>query len=365
MKNVLGAASVIGLAAVAAPVAAAEPVIVWRAAATLTVEGKGWNDTEAFYHRLPAHAKSQVIESVWWLSTNSAGMAVRFVTDARQIHARWNLTSDSLAMNHMAATGVSGLDLYVRLDGKWRWLGVGRPNGQENEATLVSYLPEGKREYILYLPLYNGVTKVEVGVPDGSTLETAPPRTLDVKPVVFYGTSITQGGCATRPGMAYTAIIGRSLDIPIINLGFSGNGRGEHEMSDLLAELDPSVYVIDAMPNMAADTVDERIRYMLKAIHTKHPNTPVIIVEHPIFTSAFNLARGAKAGESWNKVLAKIYRDTAPSWNGRLFYVKGDKLLGTDGESTVDGIHPTDVGFIQMAKVITPVVKKALDVSVR
>lgn len=353
----LGLAFAVG-AATAPPALAA---IRWRDAADLTVEGRGWNDTASFYHRLPARAKEIVIPSVWDLSTNSAGIVVRFVTDSPEIHARWTLAGGSLAMNHMPATGVSGLDLYVRHKGRWRFVAVGRPNAQENEAALITGMPAGKREYALYLPLYNGVSAVEVGVAEGRSLEAAPPRTA--RPVVFYGTSITQGGCASRPGMAYPAIIGRDLDIPTVNLGFSGNGRGEPEVSDLLAELDASVFVIDAMPNMAPDTVDERIRYMLNALRAKHPNTPVIIVEHPVFTSAFNLERGAKSSAAWNDVLMKIYRDNRAAWDGRLFYVKGDRLFGTDGESTVDGIHPTDVGFQRMAAIIGPVVRKALQKS--
>lgn len=362
MNTILGAVlmTVLAAATCAAQAGANDNAIKWHDAAGLTVEGRGWTDTKDFYNRLPAKAKSIVIGSVWDLSTNSAGIAIRFLTDATGIHARWKLTSSNLSMNHMAATGMSGLDLYVRYEGQWRWLAVGRPTGQENEVTLISGLPAGKREYALYLPLYNGVTSVEIGVPKGCTIETAPPRTRDIKPVVFYGTSITQGGCATRPGMAYPAIVGRRLDVPTVNLGFSGNGRGEHEVSDLLAELDPSVYVIDAMPNMAPDTVDDRIRYMLKTIHAKHPDTPVVIVEHPIFTSAFNAARGREASAAWNSILTQIYKDNAKDWGGRLHYVKCDKLMGSDGEATVDGVHPTDVGFLRMADVLTPVIKKAL-----
>ncbi|HEY3265382.1 MAG TPA: SGNH/GDSL hydrolase family protein [Armatimonadota bacterium] len=362
LKMMLFAAVAMGLSAAtcAAQAAASGKSIVWHDAAGLTVEGRGWNDTESFYHRLPARAKAIVIPPVWGLATNSAGIVVRFVSDATAIQARWTLNNAELAMNHMAATGVSGIDLYVRLKGKWQWLAVGRPTGQQNEVALISNMPEGLREYALYLPLYNGVSRVELGVPDDAKLDLAPPRARDFKPVVFYGSSITQGGCASRPGMAYPAIIGRALDIPTINLGFSGNGRCEHEVADLLAELDPSAYVIDALPNMDADTVDDRINYLLKAIRAKHPESPVILVEHAIFPSAFNRAKGPEASATWNRALAKVYRDNAPEWNGRLRYVKCDKLMGDDGEATVDGIHPTDVGFLRMAAVLTPAVKKAL-----
>src|SRR5690606_23832370 len=183
---------------------------------------------------------------------------VRFATDSPDISTRWTLTSDRMALTHMPATGVSGLDLYVRLDGGWRWLAVGQPRrGKTNTVALVSGLPPAKREYLLYLPLYNGVSSVELGIPEGKTISKAPPRT--VKPVVFYGTSITQGGCASRTGMVHTAILGRWLDCGVINLGFSGNGKMEPEMADLLAELDPSVYVLDCLPNMNSSEVTERV----------------------------------------------------------------------------------------------------------
>jgi hypothetical protein len=368
VKTILGAA-LIGLLAVAvnaAQAATKEDPIMWRDAATLTVEGRGWSDTKGFYDRLPAKAESIVIPSVWWLSMDSAGMVVRFVTDATEINVRWDLISSSLAMNHMAATGVSGVDLYIRYQGKnWRWLAVGKPNEQHNEATLVSGLPAKMNEYSLYLPLYNGVSKVEIGVPEGAVINPAPARTRDVKPVLFYGTSITQGGCACRPGMAYTNIIGRKLDVPIINLGFSGNGRCEHDVADLLTELDPSVFVVDSLPNMNAEWVEDRISYLLKVFHEKHPDTPVVMVEHPVFSGSYIWSPGTTASDRFNKPFEKVYKENAPSWKGKLYYVKCGNLYGDDSECTVDGIHPTDVGFMRMADTIAPVVKKALDDSAK
>lgn len=337
--------------------AEAAETIVRHDASSLTVEGKGWTDTAAFYDRLPARAEATVPDGVWGLSHHSAGMAVRFVSNAPRIMARWKLLNANLAMPHMPATGVSGLDLYIRHDGKWRWVGAGRPEARENECALISGLVPRDREFILYLPLYNGVTSVEIGVPEGSEIRPAPPRA--VKPVVFYGTSITQGGCASRPGMAYPAIIGRKLDVPTINLGFSGNGRCEHEMADLLAEPDPSVYVIDPLPNMTEDTIEERVGYLLKTLRAKHPSTPVILVENVIYQYAYAQSDEAPRHVRSNRALARVYKAAAPEWGGRLYYVKCDKLLGSDGEGTVDGVHPTDVGFIRMADALGRVVGAA------
>ncbi len=174
-------------------------MILWYDLRELDIEGKGWQDTKAPYDRLPARAEGKVRPPVWGLSRNSAGLCARFVTDAPAIQARWTLTSSRLAMPHMPATGVSGLDLYVRLsgDGRWHWLGVGQPREQSKDqttftSTLAGGLPAGQREYLLYLPLYNGVSSVEIGIAKTATLARGPDRPRErQKPIVFYGTSIT------------------------------------------------------------------------------------------------------------------------------------------------------------------------------
>jgi hypothetical protein len=170
--------------------------ILWYDLRLLDIEGKGWSETQNPYDRLPAKAKGVVPAPVWDLAGNSAGMCVRFVTDATALHARWTLTSDKLAMPHMPATGVSGLDLYVRSEkNKWQWLAIGWPTQKSNSSQLVGGLSPGKREFLLYLPLYNGVLSVKIGIPNGSSLAKGPARPAERgKPILFYGTSITQGG---------------------------------------------------------------------------------------------------------------------------------------------------------------------------
>jgi len=170
------------------------PAIRWADIRPLGVEGRGWDDTKHFYDRLPARAEGLVRKPVWDLSQNSAGLCVRFVTDATKIRARWAVTDPWLYLPNITAIGKSGLDLYVRTDQGWHWLAVGQPTAQTNEVTLVENLIPGKREYLLYLPLYNGTKFVELGVPAGAVLEKAPPwGPGERKPIVFYGTSILQG----------------------------------------------------------------------------------------------------------------------------------------------------------------------------
>lgn len=336
--------------------------ILWYDVRELGVEGQGWTETKTPFDRLPAKAEGVVRAPVWGLSRHSAGLAVRFTTDAPAIHARWTLTSASLAMPHMPATGVSGLDLYVKSDGKWRWLANGRPGAQTNTQALAQGLPEGKRDYLLYLPLYNGVSSVEIGIPKGRSLEKSTPRdSARQKPIVFYGTSITQGGCASRPGMVHTAILGRQLDYPVINLGFSGNGKMEPEVAKLLAELDPACYVIDCLPNMNGTEVAERAGPLVETIRKAHPKTPIVLVEDRTFTNAFLFASKQKHHADSRAALKKTFDRLAPE-DKNLYYLKGDDLLGDDGEGTVDSSHPTDLGFVRQAAafraVLEPVLKK-------
>jgi hypothetical protein len=336
---------------------------LWYDIRELGVEGQGWKETKAPFDRLPAKAEGVVRDAVWGLSRHSAGLCVRFVTDATNIQARWTVTSDRLAMPHMAATGVSGLDLYVKVDGRWRWLAVGQPRqAPTNTAQLASNLPPGNREYTLYLPLYNGVSSVEVGIPPGSRLAVAPPRAT-TKPVVFYGTSITQGGCASRTGMVHTAILGRWLDCPVINLGFSGNGKMEPELAALMAELDPAVYVLDCLPNLSPAETSERVVPFVETLRKARPQTPILLVEDRNYTDAFLVSSRRERNEGNHAALRQAHQKLVSQGVEYLYYLPGDNLLGDDGEGAVDGSHPTDLGFLRQAeafeKVLSPLLGRS------
>ncbi|MGE5192323.1 MAG: SGNH/GDSL hydrolase family protein [Deltaproteobacteria bacterium] len=334
---------------------------LWYDLRLLDVEGKGWTDTKAFYDRLPGKAEGVVREPVWNLSRQSAGLCARFVTDANALTARWTLTSANLAMPHMPATGVSGLDLYVKHDGRWRWLAVGFPKEQTNRVALANALPAGEREFLLYLPLYNGVSSVEIGLPKQAKLAKADPYGPgNRKPIVFYGTSITQGGCASRPGMVHTAILQRRLGFPVINLGFSGNGRMEPEMATLFAELDPAVYVLDCLPNMTAAEVAERVEPFVKTLRQAHPDTPILFVEDRSYTDSFLVASKRQRNAESRAALKAAYERLTKTGTRHLAYLTGEELLGDDGEGTVDSSHPTDLGFVRQADAFEKALKPLL-----
>jgi GDSL-like Lipase/Acylhydrolase family/N-terminus of Esterase_SGNH_hydro-type len=324
---------------------------LWYDVRLLPIEGQGWKDTKSPYDRLPTKAEGVVRGAVWDLSRNSSGIAVPFVTDATTIHARWTLTSDRLAMPHMPATGVSGLDLYVRDDkGTWRWLACAAPTKLENSAQLVSGIPEGQRTYLLYLPLYNSVSSVEIGIERGKTLSPAAERPEGKqKPIVFYGTSITHGACASRPGMVHTAIVGRRFDRPVINLGFSGNGRMETEVAALLAEIDAAVYVVDCLPNIGADEVLARTKPCVEILRKAHAETPIVLVEDRSYGDSHLVTAKAERNRTSRVALRKVYDELKAAGDKHLYYLEGERLLGDDNEGTVDSSHPTDLGFMRQA----------------
>lgn len=333
--------------------------VVWYDLLHLGLEGQGWPDVKEAYDRLPARAEGVVRDAVWSLSRHSAGLCARFVTDSQKISARWCLRNANLAMPHMPATGVSGLDLYARTEEGWRWVANGRPNAATNELVLLPNGPDGFQEYLLYLPLYNGVEKVELGIEPGKTLGKAPNRAK--KPIIFYGTSITQGGCASRPGMAHPAIIGRWLDAPVINLGFSGNGKMDPEIGDLLVEVDPSVYIIDCCPNMDAELIAERTAPLVKKLREARPKTPILLVESIEHQRGWFHERTRKGSESKNEALRTAYRGLIEEGVPGLHYLGYEKLLGFDSEGTVDGVHPTDLGFRRLAEAFEPVLRPLVE----
>jgi len=340
--------------------------IGWTDIRTLGVEGRGFEKTKSYFDRLPASAEKLVRPPVWSLSQDSAGMSVRFVTSATTLHARWTLRRARLALPHMAATGVSGIDLYVR-DGKgrWRWLACGFPTRTPtNSVRLVTGIPAGSREYMLYLPLYNGVTSVELGVPEGKTIDKAPsrPRT-HARPILFYGTSITHGACASRPGMTHPAMLGRRYKRPVINLGFSGNGRMEIELAELLAQLDPAVYVLDCLPNMRAAEVSKRVGPFVRRLRKTRPGTPIVLVEDRSYADSFLVTSKKERNDSSRKALTEEYQKLQRDGVAGLHYLPGADLLGDDGEGTVDSSHPNDLGFMRQAAAFAKVLGPLLESS--
>jgi lysophospholipase L1-like esterase len=340
--------TVICLAAVTVASVACAQQIAWHDCKEIGVEGKGFTDTPGFYDRIPARYEGKVSPNVWNLSHNSAGICVRFTTNAPAIDVRWTVNSNTLSMSHMPATGVSGVDLYAKIDGCWKFVAVGMPPAVTNSAHFG--LPSAE-QYLLYLPLYNGLKSVEIGIPQGAKIAAA--KISDaIKPIVVYGTSITQGGCASRPGMAWTSIVGRKLNVPVINLGFSGSGLMEPVMSDLLLELDPSVYVLDCIWNMSPQLVAERVEPFVKKLRAARPETPILLAEDCQFQDVSPTEKG--------KILRDVYKKLTADGVKKVYFLSNKGMLGTDCEGTVDGCHPNDLGMLRIADVFTATLRPLL-----
>jgi hypothetical protein len=337
--------------------------LAWHPVTDWGVEGRILPDQPraSWFDRFPQSAEGHVTQNVWNLSRHSSGMMARFKTDATAIHVHYKVTNANLAMPHMPATGVSGVDLYARDDmGTWRWVQVTRPSKQEMNVELASGLKPGLREYAVYLPLYNGVEFLRIGVADGSEFEPLPPRE---RPIVFYGTSITHGACASRPGMVHTAILGRQFDMPVVNLGFSGNGKMDAEVGEYLIQLDAAVYVIDCLPNMNADLVTERCVPLVKQLRAAKPDTPIVLVEDRRNTNSWITPARDAHHTANHAALREAFTSLQAEKIAGLFYIEGDHLYGDDSDGATDGSHASDLGFMRQAEVFAPVLRQALGLS--
>jgi len=326
------------------------PKSIWSDCQSLEIQGKGWTNTESFYDRLPAKAKKSVPKQVWQLSKNTAGMSIHFTTDASSIELKWKLLSEKLAIPKMLANAVSGLDLYSRhKDQNWQFVQNAQPDSLTNTA---SFRLNQAAEYMLYLPLYNGIDSVQIAVPEAKKIASPDKsKTKTRKPVVFYGTSITQGACASRPGMAAVAIVGRKLNVPVINLGFAGNARMELALAELIAELDASVYVIDCLWNMTDKDIHERFEPFVKKLRQLRPSTPILLAEDSSYKNHSPTSKGI--------IVRSIYQKLKEQAITNLHFLPNRLMLGTDTEGTIDAVHPNDLGMMRLADVfvnaLTPI----------
>lgn len=323
------------------------------------IQNQGWNEDGGNYYRLPLRAKGKVRDKVWSLAGESAGLAIRFKTDAKDIKVKYKATG-GYSMPHMPATGVSGVDLYRDVDkgfcfGDYSFGDTIRYDYHIDRGSNVGR----EQEYTLYLPLYNRVEHLEIGVPVGSIFSFVPAMTDH--PIVLYGTSIAQGACASRPGMAWGNIVSRSLEIPLINLGFSGNGKLEKEVVDFINEQNACVYILDCMANLT-DSGEEEVKNLVKQavwqIRKKH-DTPVLLVEHAGYSNGITNQKQYDAYMRANVGQAKAYKELKKEGVKNLFYLSMEEL-GYSTDSWVDYVHPSDLGMVRQAVAIEKKLKKII-----
>jgi lysophospholipase L1-like esterase len=327
------------------------------------VAGFGWFAQDKVYRRMPLEPPAALPSAVDGLAWSTAGGQIRFQTDSGRLVVRVRLAG--LAnMVHMPATGQCGFDCYIGPHGRLRYQATTTYDlkKQEYEVRLFTLPPGRMRNIVLNFPLYQGVQEVLVGLdPDARVLP--PPPYDSLRRVVIYGTSITQGGCASRPGMAYTNILSRRFNLEFINLGFSGNGKGEPEVARAIATIEaPACFVLDYEAN-AGDvaTLERTMPTFIRILREAHPDVPILVLSKIRYASETQDPKAADRRLACRDCQRGIVEEFRQGGDRLVFFHDGSDLLGEDWEEcTVDGVHPTDLGFLRMANGLAPVLEKVL-----
>jgi lysophospholipase L1-like esterase len=351
------------------PEQAATAVVKWHShfddGSPMALSGFAWFDQDRIYRRMPKNPRHTLSEAVDGLANCTAGGQLRFQTDSQRLSLRVRLSAPA-NMVHMPATGQCGFDLYAGAPGRQRYLNTTKyDQKQANYDVVLLDLPTREmRNITLYFPLYQGVQEVSVGLAPGSEMLSPPPFLLP-RPVVFYGTSITQGGCACRPGMAYTNILSRRLNLDVVNLGFSGSGKGEPEVARTITEIQsPAGLVLDYEANVKEfEQYKATLPEFIRILRETNPHTPLLIVARvPFSIEHFNPLIRQQREERTEFARTTVAKLRAAG-DRSIYFHDMAALIGTDyEEGTVDGVHPTDLGFIRMADSLEPVVRTMLGI---
>lgn len=329
------------------------------------MSGFGWSDPKQDYRRLPTkQLKSGIPDAVDQLAECTSGGQIRFQTNASTLSIKVELPGKA-NMNHMSAMGQCGFDCYLGEPGEQRFHSAVRYKHTEQAYEFIFFEREKTNNLTVTLnfPLYQGVHSVLIGVDLAANISTPPVYQSDEK-VIFYGTSITQGGCASRAGMSYTNILSRRFNQEFINLGFSGNGKGEGYMAQLLSEIEnPACLVLDYEPNCVS--TEMYFRTLPKFIETYrgvHPTTPILVISQ--FPYAVEKVDEKVKTERLRRLdfQSQLIKQLRENGDQHIYFQAGTTILGDYlEEGTVDGIHPNDLGFMAMADSLTPVLKEILD----
>lgn len=342
-----------------------EPDLVWFDVkeAPFELHGVTYDEAAGRYVRMPLEVAAAVSPKVLHFSTHTAGGRVRFHTDSTYIAIR-AVMENSQPMSHMPMTGKSGFDLYHKT-GKGREtfyfpfvppcnMTEGYSSGKETDGA--------DTDYTIHFPLFDGVKELYIALKRDAHVSAPAPYAIE-KPVVYYGSSITHGGCASRPGNSYEAMISRALDADHVNLGFAGSAKGELAMAEYIATLKMSAFVMDYDHNTSSEQhLLETHEPFFKVVRAANPTLPVVFVSAPTV-----LLRGNRVGKggSYRKrrsIIRRTYENALVAGDQNVYFVDGGKLFAGDNwdDCTVDGLHPNDLGFWRMAQVIGKTVKKAL-----
>jgi hypothetical protein len=312
---------------------------------------------EKNFNRLPEKFKTRIRPEVWELSKQPAGISVCFTTNSPEISVKWTLADGRVNKTNRNTDPVR-LDLYCLNLNEWQFVNSLESTARYNSSVLISEMDSTYKQFVLYLPQNTGLESVQIGVEKTSSIFSSNMSQTDKikKPIVFYGTSITQGIRVSRPGMVYPSLISRKLGVEAINLGFSGNGLFESSVGEALCEIDAALFVVDCTPNADPETIRKNALNLIIQLRTCRPSTPILLIESIVrefanfkknATTPFS---GMKFIEEQNKALREVYDSAVKMGIAKIEYLESNGLTGDDHDGTVDGIHPSDLGQYRIAE---------------
>ncbi|WP_284645698.1 SGNH/GDSL hydrolase family protein [Paenibacillus silviterrae] len=326
------------------------------------VAGFAWLHTDRVYRRLPLRPEVMVRSAVDDLANCTSGGQIRFQTDSRKVSVRIRL-SGIPDMYHMPPTGEGGVDAYIGIPGSMVYTGTSRFSSDQfaYESELFAGLSNEVRQFTLNLPLYKGVEDIWIGLEPGAIV-TAPAPYESKERIILYGTSITQGGCASRPGMSYTNILSRRINREFINLGFSGNGKGEPELAQLAAQIgDPACLVLDYEGNCNTELYCRTLPEFIRIYREAHSSVPIMVVSRIAYGTEAHKPELLQSRLERKQFQSDLVQRLREAGDTLLFFVDGSGWLGPEpAEATVDGVHPTDLGFMMMANGLEPILRNVL-----
>lgn len=306
------------------------------------------------FRRLPEDVAKTVSEGVYTLHAHTAGGRVRFKTDSPYIaiHAKM---PGVCKMPHFALTGSVGFDLYV-WDEEERYVKTFIPpfTIEDGFESVIDLGTAETREITINFPLYSEVSELYIGLSDTACVCEPKPYTITT-PIVYYGSSITQGGCASRPGRSYESVLSRRFDTDYINLGFSGNAKAEDTIAEYIKQLDMSVFAYDYDHNApSVEHLANTHEKMFLTIRDAKPDLPIILMSRPKYYLTEDEVKRLE-------IIKATYRRAKENGDTHVYFIDGKALMALAGnEGTVDDCHPTDFGFASMAQAVGDVLEEIL-----
>lgn len=336
------------------------PEPVYHDARNFDVGGRAFDMEQEPFIRIPAEQAAVLSERLRQLAQNTAGFYLDFQSNATSLHLQWELDEYRTLWN-MTPLAVNGFDLYARTANGWQYMASAKPSGNRNSVKIIGNLDGKLHSYRLHFPLYSGLRDLKLGVSEGAVIHSVSEVYPATPRLLIYGSSITQGASASRPGMAFPAIIGRELGVEVFNFGFSGSGKMEMEMAEILGTIPTDLIVLDCVANPSPEEIRERSLPFIQRLRSLQPHTPILMVES-IFrenghwdrkTRQRVMEQNAAFREAWEQLQELGLRE--------LYYLSNENLIGMDHEATTDGVHLSDLGHYRMAGELGRTIKKILE----